>query len=295
MSRVSRLSDEAARDGARVGNKAAGLARLHAAGLPVPLGFVVGVAPAVDDAWREPARTAYEELCHALGGEPGAAAVAVRSSSPHEDLADRSAASVLPSRLGVRGAAAVEATIAELRHPASWEGLGRYAEGVFGYGGPAAADAPAIIVQALVRADAAGVAFTAHPVTGAAERVLIEVGDGLGDVVTDGLLVPTMVQVARAGGEIVAHRPGVQRVRHAYDDEHGAVTERRTGASAPTLTPQEARSIWAAALTAEQLFGGPVDMEWAVERFGSPAGAAAGEPRYRLWVVQARPITTLPS
>lgn len=308
MSRVWRLTEEPARDGSLVGNKAAGLARLAAAGLPVPAGFVVAVAPAVDEAWRAEARTAYDELCRAVGLEPGgraaagqatAVAVAVRSSSPHEDLADRSAASVLPSRLGILGADAVEATIAELRHPSAWEGLGRYAEGVFGPSGPAAADAPAIIVQELVRADAAGVAFTAHPVTGARDRVLMEVGYGLGDVVTDGLLVPTMVEVARTDGHIVAERPGVQRVAHAFDKEAGALAVRRMASGPPTLTAAEARSVWAAALAAEELFGRPVDMEWALER-GVPAGAGdpgpdRGEGGHRLWVVQARPITTLPS
>lgn len=303
MKRVWRLTDEAACRGAVVGNKAAGLARLTAAGLPVPAGFVVAVAPAVDDGWRSEARTAYEELCREAAGttpgggttpETGSAladaadlAVAVRSSSPHEDLAERSAAAILPSRLGVRGAEAVEATIAELRHPSAWEGLGRYAEGVFGHGGPAAADAPAIIVQALVRADAAGVAFTAHPVTGSRDRVLIEVGSGLGDVVTDGLLVPTMVEVARADGTVVAQRPGVQRVAHAFDERSGSLEVRRTPGGAPTLAGDEARSVWAAVLAAEELFGRPVDVEWAIER-----GTGDG---HRLWVVQARPITTLPS
>lgn len=299
MRRVWALDDEAARDGARMGNKAAGLARLHAAGLPVPPGFVVAVAPAVDEGWREEVRAAYAELCGELTPDPAGkcqVAVAVRSSSPHEDQADRSAASVLPSKLGVRGIAQIEQTIAELRHPAAWERLGRYAVGVFGFAGPAAADAPAVIVQALVRADAAGVTFTAHPVTGSRERVLIEVGSGLGDMVTDGLLVPTMIEVGRIDGQVVAERPGVQRTMHAFDEEAGGLTERRTAEGAPTLSAAEARAVWAAALAAEELFGGPVDVEWAIEREASDAGdPAPGAGGHRLWIVQARPITTLPT
>lgn len=296
MRRVWRLDEAEATDGGRVGNKAAGLARLLAAGLPVPPGFVVGVAPAVEDGWRGEAVAAYAALSARLAGataDPegeGAPAVAVRSSSPYEDRADRSAASVLPSRLGICGAVEVEETIAELRHPSSWEGLGRYADGVFGHGGPASADAPAVIVQALVRADVAGVAFTAHPVTGSRERVLIEVGSGLGDVVTDGLLVPTMIEVSRADGGVVAERPGVQRVLHAYDETTRHLAERASAGGPPTLSPEEARAVWAAAIDAEDLFGGPVDVEWAIER-GEATGAVVG---YRLWVVQARPITTLP-
>ena len=290
--RVWALSEPAACDGALVGNKAAGLARLMAAGLPVPEGFVVGVAPAVDESWREPARAAYETWCGA------GAAVAVRSSSPYEDQPDRSAASVLPSRLGIRGAQWVEATIAELRHPSSWEGLGRYAEGVFGTAGPASANAPAVIVQRLVRAQAAGVAFTAHPVTGSRDRVLIEVGAGLGDVVTDGLLVPTMIEVARDGLAVLAERPGVQRVVHSFDEEAGGLAERRTAVGPPTLSAAEAEAVAGAALAAEELFGTPVDVEWAIERVAvTPGGAPSGsaESPYRLWIVQARPITTLPA
>ena len=292
MRHVRGLEESGALDGARVGNKAAGLARLNAAGLPVPPGFVVAVAPAVDEGWQAEARSAYRALCERFGG--GQVAVAVRSSSPHEDRADRSAASVLPSRLGIRGVDDVVDTIAALRHPSAWEGLGRYAEGVFGFGGPANADAPGVIVQTLVRADVAGVAFTAHPVTGESDRVLIEVGAGLGDVVTDGLLVPTMIEVARAGGQVVGERPGVQRVRHAFDEEAGHLRESRSPIGPPTLTPQEARAVWSAALAAEDLFGGPVDVEWAIERAGSAHPCAPGPATYRLWLVQARPITTLP-
>ena len=40
-------------------------------------------------------------------------------------------------------------------------------------------------------------------------------------------------------------------------------------------SPEEARAVWAAAIDAEDLFGGPVDVEWAIER-GEATGAVVG-------------------
>src|ERR671938_387759 len=51
---------------------------------------------------------------------------------------------------------------------------------------PLPAPAMAVLVQQLVEADAAGVAFTAHPITGDRSRVLVNAAWGLGQSIVDG-------------------------------------------------------------------------------------------------------------
>lgn len=85
-----------------VGGKAARLARLRRAGLPVPDGFVV----LTDDA--DPA--ILDAACARLG-----ASVAVRSSSVAEDTAEASFAGQYRTELDVQGASAIRAAVARVR------------------------------------------------------------------------------------------------------------------------------------------------------------------------------------
>ena len=66
----------------------------------------------------------------------------------------------------------------------------------------------AVVIQALIDADVAGVLFTRHPVTGADERV-IEASWGLGEAVVAGLVTPDNYRLARGGQEL--ERPWVTR------------------------------------------------------------------------------------
>src|SRR5207248_5256913 len=62
----------------------------------------------------------------------------------------------------------------------------------------------AVVVQELVPADAAGVLFTAHPVTGARDRVLINAAWGLGEAIVGGLVTPDSFTVDKDSGAILA-------------------------------------------------------------------------------------------
>jgi pyruvate,water dikinase len=59
----------------------------------------------------------------------------------------------------------------------------------------------AVVIQALVDADMAGVLFTRNPVTGADERV-IEASWGLGEAVVAGLVTPDSYRLERGGREL---------------------------------------------------------------------------------------------
>jgi rifampicin phosphotransferase len=242
------LRDVAAPHPETVGTKVATLARLAAGGFLVPDGFVVTtagcerIAAAHDvpaEVWREVA-SHLERL--------GAGALAVRSSSVAEDLADASYAGQYDTVLGVDGPAGVAHAIRRCVASAT-------SPHVLAYRGSDARVPMAVLVQRMVAADAAGVAFTANPITGDTE-VLVSAVKGLGDRLVSGEATPDEWIVR--GGEVSCVR-----------DSEGALDANRAG------------EIARLAKGVEDLFGPPQDVEWAI---------AGG----RVFLLQARPITALP-
>lgn len=252
------LGGPAVTDANLAGTKAANLSRLAARGFRVPAGFVVtteacdrimttagtsGRAPTGTDI---PSEVWAEVLTHlaGLGGRP----LAVRSSGSAEDLAGASYAGQYETVLGVEGLEALADAIGRCLASAS-------SDVVRAYTGSEARAPMAVLVQEMVPADAAGVAFTAHPVTGNAEIVVSAV-KGLGDRLVSGQATPDEWIVR--GDEVSCTR-----------SPEGALDHR------------QAADIAGLAKAVEELFGSPQDVEWAV---------CDGE----VFVLQARPITALP-
>jgi pyruvate,water dikinase len=181
------LAEEGAADPAMSGRKAATLAALAARGFPVPPGFVVTTAACerilatVDAAAEDLARAEFpgDVWAGIVSGmrQLGGGAVAVRSSATAEDLPDASYAGQYETVLGVSGpdevAQAVRRCLASARSAR-----------VRAYSG-SHRDPMAVLVQRLVPAQAAGVVFTANPVTGDRE-ILVSAVRGLGDRLVSG-------------------------------------------------------------------------------------------------------------
>lgn len=259
-----------------VGGKAANLVRLLRLGLPVPPGFVVtttaylaflaanglmDVNPAqlrerIIDAPLPPAMStlileAYQRL--------GASAVAVRSSATAEDLATASFAGQYDTVLDVSGSEelllAVKTCWASMWAPRAVA----YRREAQAFGEVAAGQgalALAVVIQRMVPAEAAGVAFSANPVTGSREEVVINAVHGLGERLVS--------------GEATADEWLVRGTE--------AVCQRSPEAA---LNSDQARAIAGMARRIAEHFGAPQDVEWAV---------SGGQ----LYVLQARPITALP-
>src|SRR5947209_8312601 len=64
----------------------------------------------------------------------------------------------------------------------------------------------AVVVQALVPADAASILFTANPLTGARDQVMINAAWGLGEAIVGGQVTPDTVVVDKAGGTITTQQ-----------------------------------------------------------------------------------------
>ncbi len=152
-------------DTAAAGGKGRALARASAAGFAVPP-FMVVPSGAMPDAATLAAALAP------LGPGP----YAVRSSGLAEDGAEASHAGQFESLLNV-SAEEVAAAIAQVSASGAGEGLAAYRA----TRGVSETAPPAVVVQRMIPADHAGVAFSADPVTGQRDRVVVSATRGLGD------------------------------------------------------------------------------------------------------------------
>jgi phosphohistidine swiveling domain-containing protein len=243
---VIMLSEAGTADRASVGGKAGVLGELAAAGFSVPPGLVVTAAALDIDGWEASVEAAARSL--------GAARFAVRSSGTAEDLPDASYAGLYETYLNV-SEDGLAATLRRCFVAATTERVSAYHERHGG--GPVAM---AVLVQAMVDPVAAGVAFTAHPVTGDRDQTVVTAVPGLGD--------------SLVSGESVG--------------EEWTLTARnvRTSQPMPTgervLTAGQAQQVAELARTIADRYERPQDIEWAIDRDG------------RLWLLQARPMTAIP-
>jgi rifampicin phosphotransferase len=258
LSEAARLDPAEAR--ALLGSKAANLARLTGAGFPVPAGVVVTAAAAAD--WDQ-AVARLRRVAAELGGPDQR--FAVRSTATAEDLAGASYAGQYETVLDVRLDELPDA-VRRVFDSAASARVSAYRQGH-----PQAAvvdpsrSGMAVLLQVMVVAEAAGVAFTANPLTGDRDEVVITAVRGLGERLVSG----------QASGEEWIVR-----------DEQA----RRTRATEQAITADQAGQIAALARRVQAHFGSPQDLEWAIAT--EPIGS--GRVEGGLWLLQARPMTALP-
>jgi pyruvate,water dikinase len=140
----------------------------------------------------------------------------------------------------------------------------------------------AIVVQQMIEAEVAGVLFTADPLTGKRRRAVIDASPGLGEAVVSGMVNPDHFVVHTATGEILQRRLGDKRV--AVRAAAGSGTERFAPAGnkeEACLKDGQVRALAELGARVEAHYGAPQDTEWAIDADG------------RIWLLQARPITSL--
>ncbi|MBW0089254.1 pyruvate, water dikinase [Pseudonocardia sp. KRD-184] len=167
-----------------VGGKAAGLSALIEAGERVPAGFCIttvahDAAAAAGGRLGEASALKIVEAYRRLGGGP----VAVRSSATAEDLPSASFAGQHDTVLDVVGEQALLGAVQVCWASLSGPRARAYREAA---GVDDAAVRMAVVVQRMVDPLAAGVLFTANPITGCRAEMVVDAVAGLGDVVVDG-------------------------------------------------------------------------------------------------------------
>ncbi|MDG4809848.1 phosphoenolpyruvate synthase [Micromonospora sp. WMMD1120] len=297
-----------------VGGKAAHLGELSRIdGIRVPAGFCVTTAafrrvvadvPSIDDRLdrlsrldpgdRDAVRVLSAEIRSSIEQAPvpdelaGAitravasygeqAAYAVRSSATAEDTPTASFAGQQDTYLNVVGAEAV------LRHVSRcWASL--FTERAVVYrlrnGVDHRAAQMAVVVQRMVVPEAAGILFTADPVTGNRRVATVDASFGLGEALVSGLVNPDVFTVR--DGEVVAATVAVKQRAVAAVPGGGtrevAIDGRRQ--EQPALTHEQVVRLVRLGRRVEARFGRPQDIEWCLV-----------DDEFQ--IVQSRPITTL--
>jgi phosphohistidine swiveling domain-containing protein len=298
------------------GGKAANLGELVRAGFPVPPGFCVTTAAydlVATDAGLEPTLAALAEadagdtellaelaeesrsrltgadVPEALGraieeaygelGDGTPVPVAVRSSATAEDLPGASFAGQQDTYLNVVG---VESVLDAVQR--CWASL--WTDRAVSYRATNGIDPRgvrlAVVVQRMVDASVAGVLFTANPVTGKRHQAVIDASSGLGEAVVSGAVNPDHFVANTSTGEIVERRLGDKRVAIVAGPEGGTQrVELAADEQGACLSDGQIRALAELGGRVEEHYGAPQDTEWAIDGDG------------RVWLLQARPITTL--
>jgi phosphohistidine swiveling domain-containing protein len=207
------------------------------------------------------------------------ARVAVRSSATAEDLPSASFAGQQDTYLNIVGE---DALLDAVRR--CWASLWtdravtyRAANGI-----DHASVRLAVVVQRMVPASAAGVLFTANPLTGHRGQMVVDASPGLGEAVVSGAVNPDHWVLNGTTGAAIETKLGDKRL--AIRAAEGGGTERVTladGSAEACLTADQLRDLASLGRRVQALFGAPQDVEFAFDGDG------------RCWLVQARPITTL--
>lgn len=230
-----------------VGGKATGLAELMRLGLPVPPAFVICNASV--GTYPDELADSYQAL--------GAGKVAVRSSAIGEDGDEASFAGQYETLLNIEGIDALQ------------QAIDQCVESLYGQRATAYQHEQAeltdvtmcVVVQRMVNARSAGVLFTADPVSGRHDRLVIDAVQGLGEALVSGEATPD----------------------HYELDRNNATVMQDLVAEQPVLSNEQLLELAMGARGAVAAMGHPLDMEWAFDSDGS------------LYWLQGRPITTLPS
>ncbi|MGW4488963.1 phosphoenolpyruvate synthase [Amycolatopsis sp. NPDC004368] len=318
MTHVRDLADVRLADAETVGGKGANLGELIAAGFPVPGGFVVsregywaaldaaGVQGQVADLHAkalakvdDPQQLAdaceqlgalvrsaglTEELAadmtaayEALGDTP---AVAVRSSATGEDGAEASFAGMNASYTNVWGGKALTERVVDCWASLFSPRVVSYRAGRGFTGEPAIA----VVVQRMVRAERSGVVFTADPRTGDRGRLVIEAVFGQGEAIVSGAVEPDTYVVAKDDLRVLSARVGTQTHKIIPKVGGGDVKVPLTPTAGKLRALDDATVLELTRLAArvEDHYGVPQDIEFAVAD-------------RTIWLVQSRPITTLPA
>jgi phosphoenolpyruvate synthase/pyruvate phosphate dikinase len=224
---------------------------------------------------------AYEELssrCFEIN-----VPTAVRSSAIGEDSGTASFAGIFDTYLGMSGPDRVLRAVQQC-----WASLFNARAVAYRLrAGLSHRDMPmAVGVIELIHARASGVAFSAHPVTGKTDRIVIETSWGWGEAVVQGLVTPDHIEVGKADGRVLKYQVAAKNVVSAFDYAIGRVVETAMPArlvDRRVLDDEQIAAVVDAVLAVERHYGYPVDVEWVLDRH-----RREGEP---VCVVQARPVT----
>ena len=222
--------------------------------------------------------SAYRSLCEL--SKTTELSVAVRSSALDEDGSAASFAGQHDTFLNIVGEQAIADAIARC-----WRSV--YNPHALEYrrqqGLPVDDLKIAVLVQQLVHSDVSAVVFSANPLTGNRGEVLINVSWGIGESIVGGTVTPDTYVVHKEDMSIAATNIG-EKTRMTVHIPGGTqeVDVPRMMRKQPSVNSEQVVEMAQLAVDLEKKMGWPVDLECAYYQG-------------QLYLLQCRPITTLPS
>jgi phosphoenolpyruvate synthase/pyruvate phosphate dikinase len=303
------FTEPAAQQVALSGGKGANLARLTALGFDVPPGLIVTAAAYRQFIAQAPWLAAEAAALDFTSAETLLAQTRALHSRLHalalpDELVTtlRSQLGQLPERVSVRSSATAEDTasaafagqhdtylnvprenIAE-RIKACW--LSLWSDRALMYrrqvGVGVLDTSMAVVLQTMVQADVAGVAFSVDPVAGNLDCVIIDANYGLGESVVSGEAQVDHWQIDKQTGQTRLERLAEKHVKIVGEPGGGTVEVELHGAQrlAPVLDSAQLAQLLSLVQAIEKAYGFPQDIEWAL---------AGGN----FYVLQSRPITSI--
>ncbi|MGC3975280.1 MAG: PEP/pyruvate-binding domain-containing protein [Nitrospira sp.] len=312
------LSLQESRDPSLVGGKAAGLSRLLAAGFAVPQGLCVTTTVYThalaagginaEAVWRRILQASQEERSQELSRVhaclrkqawptgfqlalearlagltyDSATRWAVRSSATNEDVEQASAAGLYRTSLGLSSSEILRGICD------CWQSL--WSEPAVEYAlrtsSPRSCPSMAVVIQPLLQATTAGVAYSMHPVTGRTSQVVINAVPGLASSLVSGEVTPDqyVVEVAEDEGRpLRVRRRLLATKQQQWLSTPAGVHAETISESAQKLSSLSDAQLFQLAELSKQIeaaFRQPIDLEWVWDAD-------------KVWVVQARPITAV--
>jgi len=261
--KVYSLLSPSATDISLFGAKAANLAKATQLGFPVPEGLAISKV-CIENEFALIAQEIIDKL---------SPPIAVRSSATKEDSETKAFAGQFETRLGIRSATDLVQAFVVVKSSGTSEHLKKY------HGEIIPPEQIAVLIQHMVNATRAGVAFSKDPVTGES-KVIIDSNYGLGKSVVDGDVTPDSIDYLNDGTfKIFVGRKSIQVT---LADSGVCTKDTPTEDSQRcSLTDKEIKEIADLTKKVERDLGFASDIEWAFDADGI------------LWLLQARPITTI--
>lgn len=205
----------------------------------------------------------------------GVTLMAVRSSSPEEDLEGASFAGIYETVLGVTEDN-LEAAIKTCFASALDERVVAYKQQ---HGFDPLDPRIAVIIQKQIASEVSGVSFSLNPVNNCYDECVINANFGLGETVVDGTITPDQFIVDKMTNVILEKTPGQKDVAIYLKADGGTESKAPDSPSEFCLSDEQVLAVTALTAQVEAEYGKPTDIEWAYENG-------------QLYLLQARPITT---
>ncbi len=288
---------------AEAGGKAKSLMETVRAGFPVPDGFVLCAsffAPWMEQlrtlpAWNGLLHKAAKDTCDSLKAAAegfsftdtqreafdtrlaalGGSVFAVRSSSPEEDMARASFAGMYETQLGVRKSA-LETVVAQVFASMLDYRVMEYKQT---RGLSVEQSKIAVIVQKQLASDVSGIGFSVNPHNNSYDEVVLNAAFGLGEAIVSGIVTPDEYTADTVSHTILQKRTGEKAFGLFLTHDGVPIRRINANAYAQALTDEQIFDVASLVKRCEKHYGFPVDTEWAYENG-------------RLYLLQARPITT---